>query len=55
MNGTRLFGLLVLASAILPCTGAEKIFDLSFDDYTVTPQIAKGEKNRPASTVPIFS
>ena len=46
MNGTRFIRLLTLAAAIFPCSGAEKIFDLSFDDYTVTPQIAKGEKNQ---------
>ena len=33
-----------LTAALLPLAGAEKIFDLSFDDYTVTPQIAKGKK-----------
>ena len=31
-------------STALAVSGAEKIFDLSFDDYTVTPQIAKGNK-----------
>ena len=46
MTGTRFIGLLALAAAIFPGIGAEKTFDLSFDDYTVTPQIAKGEKKQ---------
>lgn len=32
--------------AVLQLFGAEKIFDLSFDDYTVKPQIAKGSKEQ---------
>ena len=37
-------------STFLAVSGAEKIFDLSFDDYTVTPQIAKGNKQHFAFT-----
>ena len=33
-------------------TGADAIFDLSFDDYTVTPQTAKGSKKQKGFTEP---
>ncbi len=33
-------------------TGADAIFDLSFDDYTVTPQMAKGSKKQKGFTEP---
>ncbi|MBR1952468.1 MAG: hypothetical protein IKA32_07825 [Lentisphaeria bacterium] len=39
-------------STFLAVSGAEKIFDLSFDDYTVTPQIAKGSKQQRGFTEP---
>ena len=37
-------------STAVAVSGAEKIFDLSFDDYTVTPQVAKGGKKHFAFT-----
>ena len=46
MTEKSLSGALALFSLLLPLSGAEKLFDLSFDDYTVTPQIAKGTKTQ---------
>ena len=52
MKQHLLGGLLAAASMLLPLSAAEKIFDLSFDDYTVTPQIAKGDKQQKGFTEP---
>ena len=46
MKKLFLTGALLLSAVGLPLSGAEKTFDLSFDDYTVVPQIAKGGKER---------
>ena len=45
--------LFLLAAAVLfQTTAAEKIFDLTFDDYTVKPQLAKGSAKSSGFTEP---
>ncbi|MBR4665122.1 MAG: hypothetical protein IKO93_14740, partial [Lentisphaeria bacterium] len=45
--------LLLLAAAVLfQTTAAEKIFDITFDDYTVKPQLAKGSAKSSGFTEP---
>ena len=46
MNKKLFSGALLFSMAALPLGGAEKIFDLSFDDFTVTPQISRGAKTQ---------
>ena len=38
----RMFAALAAVALLLPLAGAEKTFDLTFDDYTVKPQLTKG-------------
>lgn len=44
MKLKKLTGMAACFAIVLTLSGAEKIFDLSFNDYTVTPRIAKGGK-----------
>ena len=44
--------ILAAAAALFPLSGAEKTFELTFDDYTVTPQTAKGSKAQKGFTSP---
>ena len=44
--------ILAAAAALFPLSGTEKTFELTFDDYTVTPQTAKGSKAQNGFTSP---
>lgn len=48
----RSFAAVAACSLLLPLAGAEKTFDLTFDDYTVKPQLAKGSAAAKGFTEP---